>query len=189
MTLIARDGRTVMSASAPSTPRLRLRPGGSKGLLDGGWWPRSTDPVAEIPGLVLAIDTMRGPITRIMLFRGDWDSHPRRLAVDGRVVHLGFFASQPPGLLIALAGRAGARVDLGVIPPGTAAAAAAAALTLAAAEGNRVRAQDLVPTSAGSGAGPSSESPTAGPSPEDAWETDGGHLAATTPAVRADETA
>jgi hypothetical protein len=188
MTLIARDGRTVMSESAPSTPRLRLRSGGSKGLLDGSWWPRSTDPVAEIPGLVLAIDKLRGPITRMMLYRGDWDSHPRRLAVDGRVVHLGFFASQPPGLLIALAGRAGDRVDLAVIPPGTAAAVAAAAMTLSAEDGNRIHAQDLVPAASGSGAGPSSESPTAGRSPEDAWETDGGHIAAVTPAVRANVT-
>ncbi|MEU8221456.1 DUF5994 family protein [Kribbella sp. NPDC048915] len=185
MTLIARDGRTVMSASAPSTPRLRLRPGGSKGLLDGGWWPRSTDPVAEIPGLVLAIDALRGPITRIMLFRGDWDSHPRRLAVDGRVVHLGFFASQPPGLLIALAGRAGARVDLGVIPPGTTAAVAATALTLAAEIGNRTHAQDLV---AADGSESSSESP-AEPSTEAAWETDGGHLAAPPHAALDEKTA
>lgn len=187
MTITARDGRTVMSASAPSTPRLRLRPAGSKGLLDGGWWPRSTDPVAEVPGLVLAIDTLRGPITRIMLFRGDWDSHPRRLAVDGRVVHLGFFASQPPGLLIALAGRAGARVDLAVIPPGTAAAVAGTALTLATTKGHRIHAHDLVSTASASG--PRSGSPTAEPFPEDAWETDGGHLAAETPAVPADETA
>jgi hypothetical protein len=185
MTLIARDGRTVMSASAPSAPRLRLRPGGSKGLLDGGWWPRSTDPVAEIPGLVLAIDALRGPITRIMLFRGDWDSHPRRLAVDGRVVHLGFFASQPPGLLIALAGRAGARVDLGVIPPGTTAAVAATALTLAAEIGNRTHAQDLV---AADGSESSSESP-AEPSTEAAWETDGGHLAAPPHAALDEKTA
>jgi hypothetical protein len=143
-TLVARDGRTVMSGSEPSTPRLRLRSDTDRGPLDGGWWPRSTDPVAEIPGLVLAIDTLRGPIARIMLYRGDWDSHPRRLAVDGRVVHLGFFASQPPGLLIALSGRAGARVDLAVIPPCTAEDVAEAALALVAASGNQIHAQDLV---------------------------------------------
>jgi hypothetical protein len=79
-----------------------------------------------------------------MLYRGDWDSHPRRLAVDGRVVHLGFFASQPPGLLIALSGRAGARVDLAVIPPCTAEDVAEAALALVAASGNQIHAQDLV---------------------------------------------
>jgi hypothetical protein len=53
-------------------------PGAAPELLDGGWWPRSTDPVAEIPGLVLAIDAIRGPITWMMLYSGDWESHPRR---------------------------------------------------------------------------------------------------------------
>jgi hypothetical protein len=97
MTITANDGRTVMSATEPSTPRLRLQPGAAPELLDGGWWPRSTDPVAELPGLILALDAVHGPITRVMLHGNDWDSHPRRLAVDGRLVRLGYFASQPAG--------------------------------------------------------------------------------------------
>jgi hypothetical protein len=48
-------------------------------------------------------------------------------------------------------------------------------LTLAAENGNRTHAQDLV---AAAGSEPSSTSPTAEPSTEAAWETDGGHLAA-----------
>jgi hypothetical protein len=176
VTLTADDGRTVFSASEPSTPRLRLR-SGTRELLDGGWWPRSTDPVAEIPGLVLAIDAVRGPITRMMLSSADWESHPRRLAVDGRLVRLGYFNSQPPGLLVALAGRAGARVDLAVIPPDTAASLADAALTLAATRGSRIHAQDLVPSA--SAAATSSGARSAEPAPDDAWETDGGHVAGT----------
>jgi N-acyl-D-aspartate/D-glutamate deacylase len=146
MTLTANDGRTVFSATEPSTPRLRLQPGTAPELLDGGWWPRSTDPVAEIPGLVLAIDALHGPITRLMLHTKDWDSHPRRLAVDGRLVRLGYFASQPIGLLTALSGKAGDRVDLVVIPPDTAPETAEAALALAATNGNRIHAQDVVAT-------------------------------------------
>ena len=54
-----------------------MQPTGSRRtLLDGGWWPRSTDPVAELPGLVLAIDKLRGPVTRLVLNAGGWDSHP-----------------------------------------------------------------------------------------------------------------
>jgi hypothetical protein len=178
MTLTANDGRTVFSATAPSTPRLQLQPGAATELLDGGWWPRSTDPVAEIPGLVLAIDALHGPITRLMLHSADWDSHPRRLAVAGRLVRLGYFASQPAGLLTALSGRAGARVDLAVITPGTASATAETTMTLAATKGNQIRAQDLVSTVAGSR--PSSGSRTAETAPEDAWETDGGHVVVNT---------
>lgn len=180
MTLTANDGRTVFSATAPSTPRLRLRPGTARELLHGAWWPRSTDPVAEIPGLILAIDAIRGPITRMMLYRGDWETHPNRLAVDGRLVRLGYFASQPPGLLIALSGTAGARVDLAVIPPDTAAAVADTALRLAATEGGRIHAQDLVAAAAGSVSSPAASggSRSAAVTPEDAWETDGGQLSA-----------
>ena len=161
-----------MSASEPSTPRLRLQPGAASELLDGGWWPRSTDPVAEIPGLVLAIDALYGPITRLMLHGNDWDSHPRRLAVAGRLVRLGYFTSQPAGLLTALSGRTGARVDLAVIPPDTAPTTADTALTLAATHGNHIHAQHLVATVINAQTPRSTETP-----PEDAWETDGGHLA------------
>ncbi|MGW3774477.1 DUF5994 family protein, partial [Actinomadura verrucosospora] len=51
------ERRTTISLSPPSTPRLRLRPAAPPGsvrtALDGAWWPRSADPVAELPGLVL----------------------------------------------------------------------------------------------------------------------------------------
>lgn len=185
MTLTASDGRTVFSATEPSTPRLRLQPGAAPELLDGGWWPRSTHPVAEIPGLVLAIDGLHGPITRLMLHGSDWDSQPRRLAVAGRLVRLGYFASQPVGLLTALSGKAGDRVDLVVIPPDTAPDTAETAMTLAATVGNLIRAQDIVSTVAGSRS--SSSNRTAEIAPEDVWETDGGHLAVVNPTGLAEE--
>src|ERR1700685_1867176 len=75
---------TAISSTQPAGPRLRLppdRPGFA--LLDGGWWPRSADPAAELPGLILALDKQHGPITRIMLGMADWDlSRPRQLPVD-----------------------------------------------------------------------------------------------------------
>jgi hypothetical protein len=53
-------------------------------LLDGGWWPRTDDPAAELPGLILALDKRHGRITRIMLGTAGWDgSRPHRLRVDG----------------------------------------------------------------------------------------------------------
>src|SRR4051812_21398491 len=79
--------RIIATATTPpSTPRLRLEPTGTRRfLLDGGWWPRSTDPVAELPGLVLAIDAVRGPVTRLVLSASGWDSRPRRMRVADRV--------------------------------------------------------------------------------------------------------
>jgi uncharacterized protein DUF5994 len=145
MTTTVDRRRTTSSATPPSTPRLRLGTTDSRRtLLDGGWWPRTTDPVAELPGLVVAIDALHGPVTRLILSSAGWDSHPRRLAVDGRVLRLGYFTSQPVSLLTALCGQTD-RVDLLVVAPDTAAQVAEEALTTAASDGNRVHAPDIVP--------------------------------------------
>jgi hypothetical protein len=125
------------SATSPTPPpRLLLQPSlHARTLLDGGWWPRSADPAAELPGLIVAIDGRQGPITQIMLGTAGWDaSRPRRVRVDGpagsRIVRLGWFETMPAGLLIATA-RAG-RTDLLTVPPDTGETAARAAMHQAA---------------------------------------------------------
>lgn len=134
--------------SPPSTPRLRIEPTRSaRTLLDGGWWPRSTDPLAELPGLILAIDLLRGPIVRLVLSANTWNGNPRHLAVDGRVLRLGYFTSQPASLLTAICLNDD-RVDLLVVPPETAADLAEAAMALAATAGNRVHAPQLLTAAA-----------------------------------------
>ena len=114
-----------LTATIPATssrPRPRLQPDlSARALLDGGWWPRSADPAAELPGLILAIEERHGPITRIMLGRVGWDaSRPRRLRVDGpagsRVVRLGWFGTMPAGLLTATASRHPSRRHAGQHP-------------------------------------------------------------------------
>jgi hypothetical protein len=160
---------TVTSSTPPSTPRLRMESTGSRRtLLDGAWWPRSTDPVAELPGLILAIDKLRGPVTRLVLATAGWDPHPRRLGIDGRVVRLGYFTSQPISLMTAICGND--RVDLLVIPPHTAAGTADAAMVLAASTTNLVHAQHILLAVS---------TPATGPidgAPEDAWEAEGGRI-------------
>lgn len=154
----------------PSTPRLRIEPTRSaRTLLDGGWWPRSTDPLAELPGLVRAIDVLHGPIVRLVLNVDCWDGNPRSLVVDGRVLRLGYFASQPASLLTAIC-RNDDRVDLLVVPPETAAGLAEAAMALAATAGNLVHAPRLL-TAAGTMSAARTDS--AG---RRAWEGEGGSL-------------
>jgi Family of unknown function (DUF5994) len=142
------ERHTATIPAPPSRPRLRLQPDlSARTLLDGGWWPRSADPAAELPGLIGAIEARHGPITRIMLGMADWDtSRPRRLRVDGpagsRVVRLGWFQTMPAGLLTATA-RAG-RTDLLTVPPHTGEPAAWAAMDQAAQAGNRTRAPALL---------------------------------------------
>ncbi|GAA4456008.1 DUF5994 family protein [Phytohabitans houttuyneae] len=139
----AAERMTIVSSTPPSTPRLRMEPTGARRtLLDGAWWPRSTDPVAELPGLVLAIDKLRGPVTRLVLAAGGWDSHPRRLGVAGRVLRLGYFSSQPVSLLTAICGND--RVDLLVVPPNTDGGTADAAMILAATATNLVHAPHIL---------------------------------------------
>lgn len=162
--------RTVLSPSPPSTPRLRWGPKQERrALLDGAWWPRSNDPVAELPGLVLALDHRRGPVTRVMLGHPGWSSRPLRLAVASRVIRLGWFTSLPAGLLTAICADRD-RVDLLVIPPDTDPAVADAAMALAADPTNTVHTPDIVATAAARlGTRPEAEA-------RNRWESEGGHL-------------
>jgi hypothetical protein len=178
------ERRTTISLSPPSTPRLRMRPrpaGSAHVPLDGGWWPRSTDPVAELPGLILALQTHgppddHRPITHIMLRVADWDGRPRRLRVDGpagtRVMRLSWFDTLPAGLLTAI--YADGRVDLLTVPPSTDHAAARAGLQLAASTTNHLSTPELLAaltavTSPDDPAGTETAS-------QSAWESEGGRL-------------
>jgi hypothetical protein len=77
---------------APSGLRLQLDPTmAGTGAVDGGWWPRSRDPDAELPGLIAALESSLGPIPRLALNLDAWDTAPRRVAVDGRRVRVGWF--------------------------------------------------------------------------------------------------
>ncbi len=166
-------GRETAPASpAPPVPRLRLGAPLPRGtLLDGGWWPRSADPAAELPGLIAAVEGRRGRVTRLMLGPAGWDSQPRRLGVADRVVKVGWFTSQPAGLLTAFCGSSG-RVDLLVVAPGTAEADALAAMDLAAQAANLIHAPDILAAVAGH------PRPAADTEPGLAvWETEGGQLA------------
>jgi len=166
---------TIVSPSASSTPRLRMAPAGSRrGPLDGGWWPRSTDPLAELPGLVPAIDRLRGPVRQLILNVQGWDSHPRCLGVAGRIIRLGYFTSQPATLLTAIC-DGGARVDLLVIPPDTPRRIAETAMLIAAATDNVLPAQAILLAASTTDPGATDHLP------EDRWETDGGHLVAANP--------
>jgi hypothetical protein len=176
-------------ATSPSPPlRLRLQPDlSARTLLDGGWWPRSADPSAELPGLIMAIDQRHGLITSIMLSQTDWDaSRPRQLRFDSpagrRVVRLGWFLTMPAGLLTATA-QCG-RTDLLTVPPNTSQPAARAAMNQAAQPGNRTRTPALLAaiTTAGHPCPPSGQ-PSPGTAPGSfelgTWEWEGGHDSAT----------
>lgn len=177
-----------MATKAPvpgQAPRLRLTSsGGRRTLLHGGWWPRSRDPEVELPALIPAIDTVRGPITGLILSARAWDSRPRRINIGNRVLRLNFFATQPDTLLIAMCGK-DARVDLLVVPPDAEPEAAQAALVMAATTSNVVQAQDILATVAATAAAPGAqgagEVDPAAPDADtgEAWESEDDHSATT----------
>jgi uncharacterized protein DUF5994 len=62
--------------------RLWMKPNtAARGHADGAWWPRSHDPAAEFPGLVLAMSSWVGPIRRVTYHLDDWDPARRELTV------------------------------------------------------------------------------------------------------------
>jgi hypothetical protein len=142
--VITAQNATIVPTGPPSQPRLVLAPARvSRAVLDGGWWPRSTDPVAELPGLVLALAARYGTIRRLMLNSDSWDSHFRRLAVGAGVVRAGWFANVDPAVLIATTDQGG-QIDLLVVPPVTTAEAAETAMATAADPANRLRAAAIL---------------------------------------------
>jgi hypothetical protein len=135
---------TVVPSGPPSTPRLELAEARTnKSVLDGGWWPRSTDPVAELPGLVVALTARYGPIHRLMLNADAWDTRVRRLAVADGVVRTGWFNTLDPAVVVATTGR-GVQIDLLIVPPSTDEADAKAMMAAAADPGNRLRAAAIL---------------------------------------------
>jgi hypothetical protein len=161
---------TIVRPSATSTPRVCLvevRSG--RAVLDGGWWPRSADPAAELPGLVLALGERYGQIRQLMLNNRAWDNRFRRLAVGARVVRVGWFASLDPALAIATTEH-GDQLDLLVVPPRTTEAAAHRAMAQAADPTNVMRAPAIL----------AAIPAAAEVDPDDAgsaWDNEGGQLA------------
>jgi len=129
----------------PGSPRLVLAPGRTEqAVLDGGWWPRSRDLAAELPGLVLALAAHYGPIRQVMINRDTWEGGFRRLAVGGAVIRIGWFATLDPALLIATTDR-GEQIDLLVVDPAVTDATAQRAMTVAADPTNTTRAGQILP--------------------------------------------
>jgi hypothetical protein len=112
-------------------------------VLDGGWWPRSWDPLAELPGFVLALGQRYGAIRELMLNRIVWAGGFRRLVMTGRTIRMGWFPGLDRALAIATT-QSGDQLDLLVVPPGVPADTANNAMTIAADPRNAVRAPALL---------------------------------------------
>ncbi|WP_329518725.1 DUF5994 family protein [Spirillospora sp. NBC_01491] len=113
-------------------PRLTLAPGPERrGALDGGWWPRSRDAVAELTALVGGLPWAPDEPLRLTVDLADWDEVPRRLLVGGRMIKVGWLPDID-SMVIVTRGRSDELMLL-VVPPEAPEAPARAALASAAA--------------------------------------------------------
>jgi Family of unknown function (DUF5994) len=139
---------TTAPPTRPPAPspglRLQLDPTmAGTGAVDGGWWPRSRDPDAELPGLIAGLDSSIGPITRVALNLNAWDTAPRRVAVDGRRVRVGWFRHMDTHMIgMTRAGQD--RISLLVVPPQATTAAAGIAMAMAADAANSADPADIL---------------------------------------------
>jgi Family of unknown function (DUF5994) len=84
------NGQDTGFPPVPGMVRLRLRPAdaGPGPVLDGGWWPRSCDPVCELGLLIPFLDRWRDKVATLSLSVAGWDDHPARLTLDNRLIPL-----------------------------------------------------------------------------------------------------
>jgi hypothetical protein len=147
--------------STPTQPRavgpIRLEtlhhdPSERQPTLDGAWWPQSRDLAEEIPALVCELHARGTRVSRVLYNPDSWDSTEHTLVADGRKIRLGWFKSMDPHLLT-VTGTAGVdRLDLLIVPPGTAPAAAERAMAAAVAVANHDSASTVLDTSGSHGA-------------------------------------
>jgi hypothetical protein len=72
-----------------------------RSIVDGGWWPRSYDAAAELPGLITAVYDRLGKTTfRVGVSVTAWTNVPHRLPVSGRIIPVWRYGSIDPLLVV-----------------------------------------------------------------------------------------
>ena len=154
------DHTLFSSASAPNAEPARAaavaqtrehsivlrHPGDPGTFVDGGWWPRSLDLIAELPPLLMALEVAGyGEVRRVSYAMTAWDGRPpRKSPMLDRVVKLGGFQSQDPAEITLIDSSGWKRITLVVVPPGTDPAVARRALSMAGMNGDRHRAREIL---------------------------------------------
>lgn len=132
------SGSTTATALLRPTSQIGNRPQrvtlksevGSSGHVDGGWWPRSRDLAAELPGLLSELAGPWGRIERVSYNLTVWGPVPRKLVVGNSVVRLAGYRSQHPDTIDVISGRR--LITILVVPPEASTELAQRALTAAA---------------------------------------------------------
>jgi Family of unknown function (DUF5994) len=133
---------------APGTARLSVAPETARQAgIHGGWWPRSRDATAELPGLIAELTTLSGRVRRVALQADAFTNIPHKLDIGGRLVAVAWFRYMNRHTVI-LTMASWDDLVLLVIPPRASPEAAAEALGLAAS-GRRVGPPEAILAAAG----------------------------------------
>jgi hypothetical protein len=144
----ARPQATIPAQASLGGARLSLVPATVLQTgLGGGWWPRSRDATAELPGLIAEVTARVGRVSRVALQVRAFDNIPHRLTVAGRRVRVAWFSYMNLNTVILTMADRDDLVLL-VVPPPAPPAAAAQALR-AVASGPGAGSADAILTAAG----------------------------------------
>jgi hypothetical protein len=126
---------TALQPPQSSQPVLRLRLAPRRELprpIDGAWWPRSYDLLAELPHLLAGLPREWGHISSVTVSGATWSAVPGRMLVANQVVrlHRAPGASAPRTVVLLAPGQG--RWDLLVVPPDTTEEAAEPLMSAAA---------------------------------------------------------
>lgn len=98
--------------------RMRLKPAHrSCGLVQGAWWPHSTDLASELPSLLTALSLRLGSIDSVLYHESDWSPAPLSIKHQGDQVILSAHQEWPN--VVSVLGQRFGRLDLLVVPPCT----------------------------------------------------------------------
>ncbi|MFF1546451.1 DUF5994 family protein [Streptomyces sp. NPDC058291] len=110
----------MTTAPQPPPPLLRLSlapRGAAPRPVDGAWWPRSYDLLAELPHLLGGLPPEWGQVTSVIVNGSTWSATPGRTLVCNQVVRLRRTeAASAPNTVVLFAAGQGRR-DLLIVPP------------------------------------------------------------------------
>lgn len=116
--------------------------------LAGAWWPWSDDLATELPPLLRSLATIVGNVQGVMLNRNEWPGTLIRWQpLSMPRLRVSWYGVQDPNSIVVV-GRTPERLGLLVIPPSTERATATIAMRLAAKDGNRLSAAEVLSAAA-----------------------------------------